>query len=124
MIEVINTCLTFIALSVFEALLKKVCRSTYSVEMCDLVWENVVLIELKNILRILDPNLICYKLGFCSNFKIVLDPRKDYFNSQWNVKSNEDINLCFKELLMNNFFFYEASYLQVIQTSIIFLISL
>eukprot|EP01022_Parablepharisma_sp_SALTPOND_P013853 TRINITY_DN1859_c0_g1_i2.p1 TRINITY_DN1859_c0_g1~~TRINITY_DN1859_c0_g1_i2.p1 ORF type:complete len:369 (-),score=17.11 TRINITY_DN1859_c0_g1_i2:675-1781(-) len=79
MIEVINTCLTFIALSVFEALLKKVCRSTYSVEMCDLVWENVVLIELKNILRILDPNLICYKLGFCSNFKIVLDPRKDYF---------------------------------------------
>ncbi len=68
-----------IALDKLEWIVKKICLSTYSAEMCDLVWHNMVLIELRNILRMLDPNVICYNLNVCTSPKVVYDPRNAYF---------------------------------------------
>ena len=47
--------------------------------MCELLWDNIVDLHVKNAIKMLDPNFICPLLNLCLHPRIVRDYKEDYF---------------------------------------------
>jgi len=65
-----------------EYIVIKICSTAYDVNMCKNIWHTIALTEIRSLIKVLDPIVVCTRAHICITPKIINAPLKSFIQRQ------------------------------------------